>query len=371
MAIENLTQYEYSKLSKKFNFTDGYMHRKLTKAEQSIINDLSKIFKEAEREQCQQLERDFIKSYFKLARQSVQFDSVQYLFCTSASISLEIVANYLRLHNKSVTLVEPCIDTLVNILRRHKVKLRPLSDQLLDKDSFLENIERLNSDAICLVSPNNPTGLEISRENFIKLTNYCKTKKKILILDASCRIFSDPDSIFDHYGLLARSKANFLVVENTGKVFPTKNLKLSILAVSNNLYQSIYDIHSDFILFTPPFTIKLLTKFVDLYIKEDLFTVWATIQKNRQSLYEVIDGSFLKPRETQTSCTAWLELEGITATKLKSWLENAGIYVIPGTNLYWSDPKKGERFIRVALNREPEIFSKAGVILKKVLRRYR
>ena len=371
MVVENLTQYEHSKLSKKFNFTDGYMHRKLTKAEQSIINDLSRIFKEAEREQYQQLERDFIQSYFKLAQQSVHFNSVRYLFCTSASISLEIVANYLRLHNKSVTLVEPCIDTLVNILRRHKVKLRPLSDQLLDKDSFLENIERLNSDAICLVSPNNPTGLEISRENFIKLTNYCKTKKKILILDASCRIFSDPDSIFDHYGLLARSKANFLVVENTGKVFPTKNLKLSILAVSNNLYQSIYDIHSDFILFTPPFTIKLLTKFVDLYIKEDLFTVWATIQKNRQSLYEAIDGSSLKPRETQTSCTAWLELEGITATKLKSWLENAGIYVIPGTNLYWSDPKKGERFIRVALNREPEIFSKAGVILKKVLRRYR
>lgn len=46
------------------------------------------------------------------------------------------------------------------------------------------------------------------------------------------------------------------------------------------------------------------------------------------------------------------------------------MYVLPGTFFYWNTKEKGERYVRLALAREPELFAGAMERMRKVLERY-
>src|SRR5262249_57416978 len=101
-----------------------------------------------------------IRDFSRLAKQTWDADALGYLMCFTASMAFEIVANYLRQRHLSVTLIEPCFDNLSDIFRRHDIPLRPLSDEWLESpnDAFERALGELRTDAICLVTPNNPTG---------------------------------------------------------------------------------------------------------------------------------------------------------------------------------------------------------------------
>jgi aspartate/methionine/tyrosine aminotransferase len=43
--------------------------------------------------------------------------------------------------------------------------------------------------------------------------------------------------------------------------------------------------------------------------------------------------------------------------------------VLPGTYFFWHDPAKGERYVRLALAREPEMFAQAMAATREVLAR--
>lgn len=60
----------------------------------------------------------------------------------------------------------------------------------------------------------------------------------------------------------------------------------------------------------------------------------------------------------------------LTATELQRELRAEGVYVLPGRYFYWSQPGRGEPYVRMALAREPEMFAGAMQRLRKVLDRY-
>src|SRR6516225_1261791 len=130
--FRNLTEYEIDTLGQTYNLTDGHAFRRWSAAEEAIIDRSAQLFKNIDRRQQVEIEREYIRDFSRLARQSWDEDALGYLMCFTASMSFEIVANYLRLNRLTLSLIEPCFDNLADIFRRHHIPLRPVPDALLE-----------------------------------------------------------------------------------------------------------------------------------------------------------------------------------------------------------------------------------------------
>src|SRR5262249_56779194 len=106
-----------------------------------------------------------------------------------------------RQRHLSVTLIEPCFDNLSDIFRRHDIPLRPLSDEWLESpnDAFEHALGELRTDAICLVTPNNPTGRTLSEENLRSLVRFCKHRRALLILENCFPAYIPRHLVYDHH----------------------------------------------------------------------------------------------------------------------------------------------------------------------------
>jgi aspartate/methionine/tyrosine aminotransferase len=369
MIKKDLTQLEIPRLPESFNLTDGHAHRSWDAQERKIISRMAEQFAAVRREDQPKLEAGYLAAFYGLAGQTIDTSKTKYLFLQSASMSLELVANHLRLQGLDLALIEPCFDNLANIFKRHDVKLESLPDHFLENEEEFESVlKNLKSKAICIVSPNNPTGICYTRRNFERLIKHCQQEKKLLILDTCFRMYKPHNEIFDEYALLQKSGIDYIVIEDTGKTWPTKELKVSILAMSANLFWPLYDIYTDFIYHHSPFVIELLTEFVKKSQADKLQRVHQTVQSNRKVLHEAIKGSVLVPAERPAAAVAWLKIEGnVKASRLEAAFAQNDIFVLPGNLFFWDDISKGESYIRVALVRDPAIFAKAAKKIQETL----
>src|SRR6516165_11917892 len=130
--FRNLTEYEIDTLGQTYNLTDGHAFRRWSAAEEAIIDRSAQLFKNIDRRQQVEIEREYVRDFSRLARQIWDEDALGYLMCFTASMAFEIIANYLRLERRSLTLIEPCFDNLADIFRRHEVPLSPFPDALLE-----------------------------------------------------------------------------------------------------------------------------------------------------------------------------------------------------------------------------------------------
>src|SRR6516165_9376605 len=148
--FKNLTGYEIDSLRQSYNLTDGHAFRRWFAAEEAIIDRSAQLFKDNNRRLQIEIEREYILDFSRLARQTCDENALGYLMCFTASMAFEIVANYLRLNQLSLTLIEPCFDNLADIFHRHQIPTRPLPDALLEapSDTFARTLRTLDSDAI-------------------------------------------------------------------------------------------------------------------------------------------------------------------------------------------------------------------------------
>lgn len=363
----NLTQEEIPVLPKKYNLADGHVHRKWDVGLEEALAHLDDLFREVSREQLPALEHDFLRKFYGLMGQCYDERYYEYFFCTSASMALEIIANYLRQEKKSVTLIEPCFDNLPDIFRRHNIPLTPLPDSIIAQGKLSSFLEDDTSSALCLVSPNNPTGTVLTRKDLEAVVYHCQRRSVPVVIDASFRAYHSDQ--WDQYALLRDAGIECLVVEDTGKTWPTHELKLGILAVSPHLIDKIYHIYSDMILHVSPFTVRLLTICVENSIQQSLRDVREVVRHNREVLYRAVEGTILQPTEQPFMSVSWLKVGGgHTAAEVRSRTEEKGVYLLPGTYFYWSNKAKGERFLRIALARDPEMFSDAAAMLGNQVR---
>src|ERR1700729_2605226 len=152
----DMTQLEEAHLAATYNLTDGYAHRPLHENERQVLDKLSELYDLVDRERLPELEKAYLQAFYGLGGQTYDEQKTKYLLLPNASISLEIVANFLRLNKLDLALIEPAFDNLANIFRRHEVPLASLADHHMEADDWDGILEQLKTRAICLVSPNNP-----------------------------------------------------------------------------------------------------------------------------------------------------------------------------------------------------------------------
>ncbi|MFC4807836.1 aminotransferase class I/II-fold pyridoxal phosphate-dependent enzyme [Paenibacillus sp. GCM10023250] len=368
--LPNLTRYESIGINQLYNVADGHAHQPQTPTQRQIVGRLPELFDEAETAKQGELEEAFRHAFYALAGQRTAERLERTLFCYSASLSTDLIATYLNARGLSVALLHPCFDNLATLLRRRNVALTTLREEDLGPDRVDRTFAELREDAVFITLPNNPTGFELPREAWERIVALCGRYGKLLIVDCTFRFFSRTPA-WDQYELLEQSKISYLMVEDTGKTWPTQDLKCSILAMSEDLEADVLELHNDILLNVSPFILRLLTEYVKDTAREGLASsIWEPIDRNRAALREAVRGSGLIAVNPASNISVeWLRIADpqIRSVDLVDRFQRLGLGILPGDHFYWQDHGIGERYIRIALARCPDMFAKACAVLKSAV----
>ena len=342
-----LTQSEWEGLVSYNNFADGHAHQDQT-VYLSVVDRLSEIYTEADTVPQNKIQNDFEKLFFKLAGQLSYADGCKPIYNYGCSISIEVVANYFKKKDITVSLIHPTFDNLADILKRNEVKLECLDESWLAENP--NSRKEITTDAIFIVCPNNPTGQNITRTQYESLVDYCAKHDKLLIVDCSFRFYGDLHT-WDQYGKLNKSGIDYIVFEDTGKTWPTMDLKLGITVASKSVYDELLKINDDFLLNVSPFIFRLLTE----YIKVDLenghhVQANGVVAQNRNVLRKlIVDTPLQIMNDASTLSVEWVKLpENWSASSFTKWLKTQDFHVLPGMPFFWNTPEVGEQYVRIA-----------------------
>lgn len=379
----DITQHEIHALKTDLNLADAHTHQSQSKSQQkSIVENLPRLWSESERTKQAEMEERFLANFFRVLKQEDALEGHKPLLVYASSIAMVMVANYLMKKKMSVALMEPCFDNLHDILKHMQIPLSVLREEWLSNPKTLYNNlkENITADAIFIVDPNNPTGHTLfthHEKSYKELIRYCLENNKLLIIDYCFAPFVDyaPEiNVPPIYKMLRESGVHYISIEDTGKTWPLQDTKVAMLKMCDELYEELYNIHTSYLLNVSPFILNLVTQYILDSEKDNFSSVYSLLIKNSEIGQKILDGSLLKYLQPQASVSVmWTEINNpkVKATDLQKYIfEHSGVYVLPGTYFYWNDPRKGERFIRIAMARNTDVFTKAMKTLRKALDEY-
>ncbi|MBT2382895.1 pyridoxal phosphate-dependent aminotransferase [Streptomyces sp. ISL-11] len=379
--LPDLTQHEIQALRTHFNLADAHTHQRQSAAQREIVSRLPELWYEAENGLQATYEQRFTEAFFRLHGQPTALAKNKTLLSYAASISTMVAGMYLKKQRMDVTLIEPCFDNLYDVLRNMDVPLYPIDEAVLhDPDSLYERLSRqVRTDALFLVDPNNPTGFSLlkhGRKGFEEVVRFCKDHDKLLLIDfcfAAFTLFDPEVARFDMYELLESSGVRYLAIEDTGKTWPVQDAKCAMITASDDIRKEVYNLHTSVLLNVSPFVLNMLTQYIEDSTRDQLSSVRDVLDENREAARKTLDGSFLRYEEPVVKVSvAWFRIDHpeLTATGLQRLLSAEDVYVLPGRYFFWSQPGKGEAYVRIALAREPKMFAKAMARTREVLDRH-
>ena len=186
-----------------------------------------------------------------------------------------------------------------------------------------------------------------------------------MVLDTTFRFYLPASEVYDQYAILAESGVDCILVEDTGKTWPTLELKAPFFSVSMGLAEQLAHIYSDFVLHVSPVSVALMDKFIGLGMAH----VREVVDVNRRCLHDAIQGTALAATSAPFMSVEWLRVtdEG-TSDQWRSKLANAGVHVLTGHKFFWSQPQLGDKYLRVALVRDASMFRRAAARISECLR---
>jgi aspartate/methionine/tyrosine aminotransferase len=375
--LHDITQHEIIALRTRHNLASAHTRQRQSRSQRQIIQRLPHLWYEAEETTQHALEQKFITKFFRLHRQETAIRLDRTVLFYAASISMITVATLLTQRRSTVSLMDPCLDNLRDILNNFHLPVLPLKEELFHDGDIYRNLENnITGNVVALVDPNNPTGFSLlkhGRGGFQELIRYCKDYKKILVIDFCFASFAlmDPEiGRFDVYEMLEESGVSYLAIEDTGKTWPILDAKCAMLTASQDLYQQVYDIHSSILLNVSPFILNMLSAYIDDSESDGFASVREVLESNRNLARETLRGTVLEYMEPIVKVSvAWFKIKdrGLTATRLCQAAYNDEVYILSGAYFLWSRRELGERYVRIALAREPKQFRNAIFQLRETL----
>jgi aspartate/methionine/tyrosine aminotransferase len=146
-----------------------------------------------------------------------------------------------------------------------------------------------------------------------------------------------------------------------------------MIKCSRDLYDEIFSLHTAYLLNVSPFVLNLVTSYLRDSERDNLASVSTLLERNRSVALKALDGSILNYQEPKAKVSvSWFEIVDpkLSATELQDSLEPHGVYVLPGTHFFWHEPGRGERFIRIALARNTEIFEPSVRKIEHMVKRF-
>ncbi|OEV05746.1 aminotransferase class I/II-fold pyridoxal phosphate-dependent enzyme [Streptomyces oceani] len=362
-GLSNLTRYEILALDGEINVSDGHPRNSLTAGQSAIVDRMPSLFRAAGKEAFADLEaraqRAFLSS---VGQHKAPVEEGRVLSCYASSVAMDVVARSLAQRGNRIGLIHPTFDNIPDLLRGWGHQLVPLEEDAL-ADGAVPHIDDL--DALFLTVPNNPTGVTISHEALRSIAEACVQQGKILVLDTCFRGYISGERQ-DTYELLDAVGVEWVMIEDTGKLWPLSELKLGFISYSANCSLDLHEHLSDVLLSVSPFVLSLVAEFAHDATHGGYQQLHRLVKHNREILYESLSS-------TRAALPDGPSDVGVTLVGLPNhlssrgvWreLQAGGLHVLPCEDFFWADGRRGERFIRVALVRDTDVIEKASAYLR-------
>lgn len=368
--IANLTQLEMLALPEAINVADGHARQEPSPQQRRIVECFTELFDGAARATYPDLETRAQTAFLTaLGQKSAPIGTGRILSCYSSSVAMEIVARALTSSVGSVGLIHPTFDNIPDILAGVGLHLLPLDENELREGDVATLFEN-RFGCLFATTPNNPTGGVMSAQRLAALAEMCTDRNVILTLDTSFRGF-DRRAQYDHYEILDGSGCRYIVIEDTGKLWPTLDLKLGFLVFSENVGLPVARVHSDLLLNVSGFILAVVERFALDATAGGLTNLQADIAHNRELLRAVLapvsQVSFPDPDNRVSVERIGLET-GMDSGTVARRLRRQGAHILPCRRFYWAQPDVGDPFLRVALARSPKVVEAAARVLSSVIR---
>jgi aspartate/methionine/tyrosine aminotransferase len=359
-----LTRHQRVALAAPFNLADGHSRQGNGPVHESVLRSIGALYAASEQVEQHSVEQAFAETFFAAAGQQGALALPPPLFHYSASLSIAVAANAVKELGDRIGMVHPTFDNIPALAQRAGLEALPISG------SDADVVERLPEDvvALFLVLPNNPNAETLSHESFAYVASECARRDIVLVIDFSFRFFGALDE-WDQYETLQRSGARFIGIEDTGKTWPSLDLKVGFAVADPWTQALVRRVTDDYLLNVSPFVLELLRRYVEA---DDLEAARSIVAANRLVLVRALESAGVGATvEDSPLSVAWVTLpDGWDGDDLARWLSDRGLSVCPGKQFYWADEETGRRFVRVALLRPLPYFAAAAARLSDLLRDY-
>jgi enduracididine biosynthesis enzyme MppP len=365
----NLTELEILALQDEVNVSDGHARQDLTQGQREIVDSLTDIFYEAADTPVLEVERRAQRAFFEAMGQSTAaVDQGRVLSCYASSVAMEIVARAMVGRIETVRLIHPTFDNIPDILKGVGLGLVPVEEDTLAQGNATDVLPR-GTEALFLTTPNNPTGRIVDQERLTFIANECARRGVLLLLDTSFRGF-DRRAQYDHYAILDASGTQYVVIEDTGKLWPTLDAKVGMLVHSAGLDLPIHKVYTDILLGVSPFLLALMERFALDAGNGGLDELHQQMDERRAIVRATLAGTrtVAFPDADSRVSVERLELSPPrTATEVWRELWSRRVHVLPCGPFHWDRPGEGDRFIRVALARPVTVVSSAAAAIRELM----
>jgi aspartate/methionine/tyrosine aminotransferase len=336
-----------------WNLADAHARQWMTADEEaSILDKFPEIFREARALPYSLLEEDSAATFLRsLGQEPVESST---LAVYSSSVCTMIVARFVQQKGWDVSLTWPTFDNISALLTAEGVIVRPRD---VDSGPVWASISDDSPRCIFEVSPNNPTGHIIDSAELELLARRCFETSRLLILDQSFKGHVGA-ACFDHYKILEQSGADYIVIEDTGKLWPTLDMKVAFLVASEPIARELRALVDDVLLNVSPFHLELVRRYAE-YSRRDggnYDLIRKVIADNRLNLRgriaEFPDLLTLAYPDSQVGVEV-LDVAPADYPSFMDALEQRKVAVLPTDKFFWDraggEPKSQ---IRIALCRD-------------------
>lgn len=359
--LANLTMMEVDALTDpdgSLNLSDGHSRVELSAEQAAIVARIPEMFAEASRRAFPDIEREAHKAFLgALGQHSAPVGTGRILSCYSSTLATDIVARALPC-GAQIAALHPAFDNITDLLVTRGLSLVPLSESaLLEREWPGPPVK-----AIVVTTPNNPTGLVTPADLLRSLAEHAVRNGQIVIIDASFR-GQVRDAQYDTYEILDAAGADWITIEDTGKLWPMHELKIGMLAYSARTKLPIGEAFSESLLSASPVILLLVKALAGDWVTGGYERSRALIERNRAVLRDTLAevGIGLADPASQIS-VARIELpaDGPDSALLYKDMVSHGVHILPCAPFHWADPEGGLRYIRVSLARPYGAVEKAA-----------
>jgi aspartate/methionine/tyrosine aminotransferase len=378
VQMTTLTDYEQLSMPLAFDLANGHAYQDVPHCYNDILGDLRNIWKAASDALPADIERELRLSFATLIGSAGLKALDQSMISPTASNSIDIVAACMAFEGAETLLVEPTFDNLSLLFMRRGAAVVPLAeDTLIDAiaNHSLDSLfaRRKSARSLFIVNPNNPTGQTLDEVSFRSLCEACAHNNITLIIDNSFRMFKR--EMFDDYAILMETGVDFIAFEDTGKCWPTLDLKLSMMFSSIKHLDTLQTIYRELYLAASPFSVALFTELFKRTHRAGIKNVvWDLVDHRRARLREVLRNSQWVPI-TSTSWSPlpveWVSVERAGKIDLTICREMAreGLGILPGRHFFWSSVNTTpvKNFVRISLLKPTADFAGGLEILARCI----
>lgn len=363
----NLTKYEISALSAPISVSDGHPRQQPTAAQAAILGRLTDLFIEGTVAPFEELEKRVQATFLRsLGQHTRAVDGGRVLSAYASSVAMDVLARTLAENAPRVGLITPTFDNIPDLLKRWRLPLVPLAEEALVNGEIPVPLDQL--DTVFITTPNNPTGTYLGPEALRSIAEQCARAGLLLAMDVCFRGFERRFQ-YDVYTLLDEVGVEWVLIEDTGKLWPTSELKAGFLSFSANCRLDLADAMSDVLLSVSPFVLRLIEEFALDGAAGGFDDLHALVRRNQETVARVLAGSSaaVTDPDSRISCVRVTLPPELSAEKTYRDLQEVGLHLLPCGPFHWDDNAAGERYLRIALGRDPEVIEQAATALTAYL----